>query len=50
MITDLTDAQIESVDANLELIESWNELELREAQVYNIHPLVVYCHHRYLCV
>ena len=32
-VTDLTDAQVESVDVNLDLIESWNELELREAQV-----------------
>lgn len=42
VITDLTDAQIESVDVNLESIESWNELELREAQVCNNHPMV--CH------
>ena len=33
VITDLTDAQIESVDVNLDLIENWNEPELREAQV-----------------
>ena len=33
VITDATDAQVESVDVNLDLIENWNELELREAQV-----------------
>lgn len=33
VITDVTDAQVESMDVNLDLVESWNELELREAQV-----------------
>ena len=42
VITDLTDAQIESVDVNLDLIENWNELELREAQVCTKYPMLSY--------
>jgi len=37
VITDVTDAQVETVDVNLDTIENWNELELREAQVSNAH-------------
>ena len=33
VITDVTDAQVETGDVNLDMIENWNELELREAQV-----------------
>jgi len=33
VITDVTDVQVETVDVNLDTIENWNELELREAQV-----------------
>lgn len=40
VITDLTDAQIESVDVNLESIENWNELELREAQITRLLTLL----------
>jgi len=46
VITDVTDAQVEMVDVNLDLIESWNELELREAQVYSKHAqpcAMLYC-------
>ena len=41
VITDLTDAQIESVDVNLDMIENWNELELRDAQVCTKCPTLL---------
>jgi len=33
VITDVTDVQVKTVDVNLDTIENWNELELREAQL-----------------
>ena len=53
VITDATDAQVESVDVNLDLIENWNELELREAQVCvhtSVYMYIYICMPPHLCV
>ncbi|XP_065909526.1 uncharacterized protein [Dysidea avara] len=40
VITDVTDAQVETGDVNLDMIENWNELELREAQITRLLTLL----------